>query len=112
MFAEGTGDKEVLWLGSQDEKLYRYFPELAIKEKHQNYKALIRAIYANGQKAPLDLGTLPFSSNNLLFEVAYPVFGNESKTTFSYWLEGQDKTWSDFVSECGKAAKRVLNEQP
>ena len=102
MFAEGTGDKEVLWLGSQDEKLYRYFPELAIKEKHQNYKALIRAIYANGQKAPLDLGTLPFSSNNLLFEVAYPVFGNESKTTFSYWLEGQDKTWSDFVSDFKK----------
>jgi hypothetical protein len=102
MFAEGVGDKEVLWLGSQDEKLYRYFPELAIKEKHQNYKALIRAIYANGQKAPLDLGTLPFSSNNLLFEVAYPVFGNESKTTFSYWLEGQDKTWSDFVSDFKK----------
>ena len=102
LFAEGSGDNEVLWLGSQDEKLYRYFPELAIKEKHQNYKALIRAIYANGQKMPLDLGKLPFSNNNLLFEVAYPVFGNESKTTFSYWLEGQDKTWSDFVSDFKK----------
>ena len=102
LFAEGDGDNEVLWLGSQDEKLYRYFPELAIKEKHQNYKALIRAIYANGQKMPLDLGKLPFSNNNLLFEVAYPVFGNESKTTFSYWLEGQDKTWSDFVSDFKK----------
>ena len=102
LFAEGDGDNEVLWLGSQDEKLYRYFPELAIKEKHQNYKALIRAIYANGQKMPLDLGKLPFSNNNLLFEVAYPVFGNESKTTFSYWLEGQDKTWSDFVTDFKK----------
>jgi len=102
LFAEGAGDNEVLWLGSQDDKLYRYFPELAIKEKHQNYKALIRAIYANGQKMPLDLGKLPFSNNNLLFEVAYPVFGNESKTTFSYWLEGQDKTWSDFVSDFKK----------
>jgi hypothetical protein len=102
MFAEGDGDEEVLWIGSQDEKLYRYFPQLAIKEKHQNYKALIRAIYANGQKMPLDLGKLPFSNNNLLFEVAYPVFGNESKTTFSYWLEGQDKTWSDFVSDFKK----------
>lgn len=102
LFAEGTGDNEVLWIGSQDEKLYRYFPELAIKEKHVNYKALIRAIYANGKKAPLELGTLPFSSNNLLFEVAYPVFGNESKTTFSYWLEGQDKTWSDFVIDFKK----------
>ena len=102
LFAEGAGDNEILWLGSQDDKLYRYFPELAIKEKHQNYKALIRAIYANGQKMPLDLGKLPFSNNNLLFEVAYPVFGNESKTTFSYWLEGQDKTWSDFVSDFKK----------
>ncbi len=102
LFAEGTGDNEILWLGSQDDKLYRYFPELAIKEKYQNYKALIRAIYANGQKMPLDLGKLPFSNNNLLFEVAYPVFGNESKTTFSYWLEGQDKTWSDFVSDFKK----------
>jgi len=102
LFAEGVGDNEVLWLGSQDEKLYRYFPELAIKEKHQNYKALIRAIFANGQKVPLELGKLPFSSNNLLFEVAYPVFGNESKTTFSYWLEGQDNSWSAFVSDYKK----------
>ena len=102
IFAEGVGDNEVLWMGSQDEKLYRYFPELAIKEKHQNYKALIRAIYANGQKAPLALGKLPFSKNNLMFEVAYPVFGNESKTTFSYWLEGQDSTWSSFVSDFKK----------
>jgi ligand-binding sensor domain-containing protein len=102
LFAEGSGDNEVLWIGSQDEKLYRYFPELAIKEKHQNYKALIRAIYANGQKAPLALGKLPFSKNNLMFEVAYPVFGNESKTTFSYWLEGQDKTWSAFIPDFKK----------
>ena len=102
LYAEGSGDNEVLWMGSQDEKLYRYFPELAIKEKHQNYKALIRAIYANGQKAPLLLGKLPFSKNNLTFEVAYPVFGNESKTSFSYWLEGQDKTWSAFIPDFKK----------
>ena len=102
IFAEGSGDNEVLWMGSQDEKLYRYFPELANKEKHQNYKALVRAIYANGQKAPLALAHLPFSKNNLLFEVAYPVFGNETKTKFSYWLEGQDSTWSSFVSDFKK----------
>jgi hypothetical protein len=99
IFAEGSGESEILWIGSQEEKLYRFYPELAIKEKHQSYKALIRAIYANGQKAPLDLGNLPFSENNLLFEVAYPVFGNESKTTFSYWLEGQEETWSAFIPD-------------
>ena len=102
LFAEGEGENEVLWLGSQDEKLYRYFPELAIKEKHQNFKALIRAVYTNGNKAPLALETLPFSSNNLQFEVAYPVFGNESKTQFSYWLEGQDSSWSNFVTDFKK----------
>ena len=102
IFAEGSGENEILWISSQEEKLYRYYPELAVKEKHKNYKALIRAIYANGQKAPLDLGNLPFSENNLLFEVAYPVFGNESKTTFSYWLEGQDKTWSEFIPDFKK----------
>ena len=99
IFAEGSGESEILWIGSHDEKLYRYYPELAVKEKHQSYKALIRAIYANGQKAPLDLGNLPFSENNLLFEVAYPLFGNESKTTFSYWLEGQEETWSAFIPD-------------
>ena len=102
LFAEGSGESEILWIGSQEEKLYRYYPELAIKEKRQTYKALIRAIYANGQIAPLDLGNLPFSENNLLFEVAYPVFGNESKTMFSYWLEGQDKTWSEFIPDFKK----------
>ena len=102
IFAEGSGESEILWIGSHDEKLYRYYPELAIKEKHQSYKALIRAIYANGQKAPLDLGNLPFSENNLLFEVAYPVFGNESQTTFSYWLEGQEETWSAFIPDFKK----------
>jgi len=102
LFAEGSGESEILWIGSQEEKLYRFYPELAIKEKHKNYKALIRAIYANGQKAPLDLGNLPFSENNLLFEVAYPVFGDESKTMFSYWLEGQEETWSEFIPDFKK----------
>jgi hypothetical protein len=102
LFAEGEGENEVLWIGSQDEKVYRYMPELAIKEKHKNFKALIRAIYTNGNKAPITLGTLPFSSNNLQFEVAYPVFGNESKTQFSYWLEGQDSTWTAFVTDFKK----------
>lgn len=102
LFAEGVGDKEILWIGSQDEKVYRYFPELALKEKHQNYSAIIRAIYSNGQKVPIHLEKLPFSQNNLTFEVAYPVFGNETKTTFSYWLEGQDSAWTSFNSDFKK----------
>ena len=102
LFSEGVGDNEVLWIGSQDDKLYRFFPQLSIQAKHEIYSALIRGVFANDIKIPLVPGTLPFSKNNLRFEVAYPVFGNETKTTFSYWLEGQDSTWSSFVSDYKK----------
>ncbi|NCW13338.1 MAG: hypothetical protein EBV82_09320, partial [Chitinophagia bacterium] len=84
------------------EKVYRYFPELALKEKHQNFNTIIRAVYANGQRVPLKLEKLPFSQNNVTFEVAYPVYGNESKTTFSYWLVGQDSAWTPFIQEFKK----------
>ena len=102
ILAEGIGDNEVLWIGSQDDKIYRFLPELANKGHHEIYNALIRAVFANNNKIPLQPGTLPFSKNNIRFEVAYPVFGNETKTTFSYWLEGQDSSWSAFVSDYKK----------
>jgi hypothetical protein len=102
LLAENSGNSEVLWLGSQDNKLYRYFPELAIKEKSENYKALIRTVYSNGKKMQINLNSLSFKNNNLVFEVAYPVFGNESKILFSYWLEGQDNNWSEFVPDFKK----------
>ena len=102
LYAEGEGENEVVWIGSQDDKLYRFLPELSIKAKHEVYSALIRSVFANNSKIALSPGTLPFSSNNLRFEVAYPVFGNESKTTFSYWLEGQDSTWTPFVTDYKK----------
>lgn len=101
-FAEGSGVNEILWIGSQDNKLYRYIPELAVKEKREKYKALIRKIYSNGENAPIELGTIPFKKNNISFEVAYPVFGNETKTEFSYFLEGQDVRWSEFVPDFKK----------
>lgn len=102
LLAEGSGEDEVLWVGSQDEKLYRFLPELAIKESIKNYKALIRGIYANGERIPISVSKLPFKQNNLIFEVAYPVFGNEQKTEFNYWLEGQDKSWSGFTLDSKK----------
>ena len=34
--------------------------------------------------------------------MSYPVFGKESKTLFSYWLEGQDNNWSEFVPDFKK----------
>jgi ligand-binding sensor domain-containing protein len=97
LLAENSGDNEVLWIGSQDSKLYRYLPEIAINEKSKRYKALIRSVYSNGDKIPIESESISYKNNNLSFEVSYPVFGNESKTLFSYWLEGQDNNWSEFV---------------
>lgn len=102
IFSEGKGENEVLWIGSQDSRLYRYHPEIAIRESHTNHQALIRSVSSNGRKLALDLASIPYAQNNLSFEVAYPVFGNEEKTKFSYWLEGQDKGWNEYTSDSKK----------
>ena len=99
---EGSGENEVIWFGSQESKLYRYVPALALKEPAQQFKALIRSISSNGEPVPIVPETLPFSQNNLVFEVAYPLFGTENKTTFSYWLENQDDTWSEYIKDFKK----------
>ena len=102
VFPEGSGDNEVIWFGSQEDKLYRYVPSLALKEPAQQFKALIRSISSNGEPVPIVPETLPFSQNNLVFEVAYPLYGTENKTTFSYWLENQDDTWSEYTKDFKK----------
>jgi hypothetical protein len=102
VFTEGSGDNEVIWFGSQESKLYRYLPALALKEPAQQFKALIRSISSNGEPVPIVPETLPFSQNNLVFEVAYPLYGTENKTTFSYWLENQDDTWSEYIKDFKK----------
>jgi len=102
IFPEGSGDDEVIWMGSQEDKLYRYVPALALKEPAQQFKALIRSISSNGELVPIVPETLPFSQNNLVFEVAYPLYGTESKTTFSYWLENQDEKWTEYTKDFKK----------
>ena len=102
IFSEGIGSNEVVWIGDQDSKLYRYLPELAIKNSTTQYAALIRSISSNGERLPLNPIKIPYSQNTLLFEVAYPSFGNEQNITFSYWLEGQDKKASEFISDIKK----------
>jgi len=102
VFPEGSGDNEVIWFGSQENKLYRYVPALALKEPAQQFKALIRSISSNGEPVPIVPETLPFSQNNLVFEVAYPLYGTENKTTFSYWLENQDDAWSEYKKDFKK----------
>lgn len=102
IFAEGKGDNEVVWLGSQDEKLFRYIPSLALKKKNSTFRALITAVYYQDSAIALRNQEIPFRQNQLTFEAAYPVFGNEEKILFSYWLEGQDKGWGAFTSDSKK----------
>ena len=102
IFSEGVGKNEVLWIGDQDSKLYRYLPELAINNSTTQYAALIRFISSHGERLPLNPIKIPYRQNSLLFEVAYPFFGNEQNTTFSYWLEGQEKKASEFSSDIKK----------
>ncbi len=101
-FAEGKGDNEILWIGSQDDKLFRYVPSIAIKNKSTVYNALITAVYYQDSAINVDHQKLPFNKNQLTFEVAYPIFGNEQKIQFSYWLEGQDDDWSNYTIDSKK----------
>ena len=102
IFAEGKGENEVVWIGSQDAKVFRYVPHLALKESHQAFKTLIRSISSNGTFVPINGGELTYDQNNLVFEVAYPVFGTESKTKFSYYLENQDAQWTAYQTDAKK----------
>jgi hypothetical protein len=102
IFAEGKGDNEVVWLGSQDEKLFRYIPSLALKKKNSTYRALITAVYYQDSAIALRNQEVPFRQNQFTFEVAYPIFGNEEKILFSYWLQGQDKGWGAYTKDAKK----------
>jgi hypothetical protein len=101
-YAEGKDENEIVWIGSQDDKLFRYVPSIAIKKKSTVYSALISAVYFRDSAIALSNQNIPFSKNQLTFEVSYPVFGNENKILFSYWLEGQDKDWGNYTSDSKK----------
>lgn len=102
MLAEGIGENEVLWLASQDEKMYRYLPAKALTQKNIAYKALITGVYQADSLIALENQKISFDQNALTFEVAYPLFGNEEKIKFSFWLEGQDDAWTSFSRDSKK----------
>jgi len=39
---------------------------------------------------------VPYASNSLMFAFAAPVFGDEDRTQYQYFLEGVDKDWRDW----------------
>ncbi len=107
--------KGILWIALASE-LYSYDPDVK-RDYNEEFNALIRKVITqNGdsilfhgtffdetsegkrvvtlQQKPNQVPTLPFSLNNLIFEVGAPFYEYEELTQFSYLLEGNDKEWS------------------
>ena len=68
-----------------------------------SFKSIIRKILLNedsthfvGLEIPTAENILNHSWNTLQFEYAAPFFKQENETMFSTFLEGRDKTWSDW----------------
>ncbi|MEO8822419.1 MAG: GAF domain-containing protein [Ginsengibacter sp.] len=90
----------IVWFLSND-GLYRY--DQKIKGNiEQPYKTLISNITAEKQRQSQDeihgseIPKIKFNDNSLRFEYAAPFYEQEEKTEFQTWLEGFEKTWSDW----------------
>ena len=112
LFVDKNG---ILWIALAS-KLYSYDPKVK-RDYTEKFNALVRKVItqngdsvlfhgtfytetADGEKLvsieqnPNQIPTLPFSLNNLIFEVGAPFYEYEELTQFSYLLEGNDKEWS------------------
>ncbi len=111
-------DDGMVWLGGPD-GIYRFDPSMK-KNYNSIYHTLIRSVtqgngatlfggngYDSNGFATLSQPTqirpiLPYALNSLSFDFAAQSGENESFLTFSYWLEGYDKKWSDWSSQSKK----------
>ncbi|HEU5365777.1 MAG TPA: GAF domain-containing protein, partial [Hanamia sp.] len=93
-------DNNIVWYFS-DDGFIRY--DSKIKENaDQSYKTIITGITSQknslnpleetGDKSP----EIKFKNNSLRFDYAAPFYVNEDKTEYQTWLEGYEKTWSDW----------------
>ena len=106
-----TNDSNFVWLGGI-EHIFRY-DRVHVLEKNHKFNTLLRSVklgdlilfngaYKSVQDslAVLDANvqpiTLEFSNNRIEFKFAATSFFNESKTEFSYILDGQDLIWSNW----------------
>jgi serine phosphatase RsbU (regulator of sigma subunit)/ligand-binding sensor domain-containing protein len=108
----------IVWIGGPD-GIYRYDPGMK-KNYNAVYNTLIRSVtQANGvtlfggsgydtngfatlSQPPQIRPVLPYTLNSLSFDFAAQSGENESFLTFSYWLEGYDKKWSEWSSQSKK----------
>jgi serine phosphatase RsbU (regulator of sigma subunit) len=110
-------DPGVVWFGSE-ESILRYDPAVA-KDYAVEYAALVRRVTVDlkGTGADseifggtLDYGaevsppprTLRYANNALRFEYAAPSYGGASKILYQVFLEGFDKSWSEWSDDTRK----------
>src|SRR4029077_855724 len=67
------------------------------------YKTVIRQVTSAKQALDLNLldstkktASLSYGENSLRFEYAAPFYEHEGKTKYQTWLEGFEKSWSDW----------------
>ncbi|HIO73054.1 MAG TPA: hypothetical protein EYN38_08140 [Flavobacteriales bacterium] len=111
-------DDGVTWLGGP-EGLFRYDSKVD-KDYKQTYYSLIRKVTVgvdsvvfwgahydydgnvNLKQHAVHVPTLPYDLNSIEFEFAASNFQTGSTVKFSYFLEGFDKSWSDWNDEAKK----------
>jgi GAF domain-containing protein/CheY-like chemotaxis protein len=90
----------IVWLITND-ALIRYDQKIKINA-NPSYKTLIRSVAADKQKlnpnliAGANFPEIKHNNNSLRFEYAAPFYEQEDKTQYQTWLEGFEKTWSDW----------------
>lgn len=97
----------VTWFGGPN-GVVRYDSKVK-KDYHQAYQALVRKVFI-GQDSLVYGGALlndfitaiDYEYNGLRFEFAAASYDNELDNQYSYFLEGFDKEWSDWISETKK----------
>jgi signal transduction histidine kinase/CheY-like chemotaxis protein len=91
----------ITWISTTD-GLVRY-DENKKKKYDLPFETLLRKIDAGNESLNPDGGdssaqniSIPYKNNNLRFEYAAPFFEQEDKIKYQTWMEGFDKTWTDW----------------
>lgn len=92
----------VLWIGTTD-GLFRYDWKSDSRDYEAGFRTLIRKVTLDNDSVISYGGNrfdavVPYENNDVRFDVAAPFFDDESKTVFSYELNGYDKSWSPWLS--------------
>ncbi|MGC4036871.1 MAG: GAF domain-containing protein [Chitinophagaceae bacterium] len=96
--------KQVVWFSGR-QGIIRYDGDLNEKSDTA-FNAIIRdiklnedSVYFSGFALPSYKTQFSHQWSSVYFQYAAPFFKNESETVFSTWLEGRDRTWSEWTKQ-------------